>query len=104
MTKSLYAIVGMKHRGTEVFVASLPAGEPLLLLRDANNPHDPNAVQVWARGRHVAYLKATQVRPLARRLDSQIALGRGPKLEAKLSIDGGHWPMAEVEDQQGERR
>lgn len=32
--KSLYALVGMKHRGTEEFVASLPQGEPLTLVRE----------------------------------------------------------------------
>ncbi len=93
MTKTVYAIVGMKHRGTEALVSSLPVGEPLLLVREASNQFDPNAVQVWARGQHVAYLKATQVRSLAMAMDtSEIA-----KKDAKLAIDGGRWPMAEVD-------
>ena len=81
--KTLVALVGMKHRGTEALVASLPQGEPLTLIREPNNDFDPNAVQVWARGKHVAYLKASQVRPVA------IALDRGlqTSMTAKLAMD-----------------
>ena len=104
MTKALYALVGMKHRGTEALVASLLAGEPLTLFREPANPYDPNAIQVWAKGRHVGFIKASQARDLARRMD--IALEkerRAPNLDllstnGKLAIDGGKWPMVEVEE------
>ncbi len=95
--KYLLALVGMKHRGTEKLVASLPQGEALLLIRDASTKFDPNAVQVWARGEHVGFLKASQVFPIARALDTQISLGHGPQIPATLAIDGGRWPMVEIE-------
>jgi hypothetical protein len=99
MSKSLYALVGMKHRGTEALVASLPQGEPLTLIRDRANQFDPNAVQVWARGQHVGFVRATQVRPLALALDRRNApLGMAPQISARLAIDGGKWPMCEVEE------
>ena|SRR5208282_3228105 len=97
--KSLVDLVGMKHRGTEAFVASLPQGEPLTLIRDRDNRFDPWAVQVWARGQHVAFLKATQVRPIALALDAKGSDNplTAPTAEAKLAIDGGRWPMAELD-------
>lgn len=55
-----YAIVGMKHRGAEEFVKSLPPDEPLVLVREPDNKFDANAVQVWARGRHIGYIPKTQ--------------------------------------------
>ena len=42
--KSLYALVGMKHRGTEALVASLRQGEPLTLIREPTNLYDQNAI------------------------------------------------------------
>jgi hypothetical protein len=92
--KSLIALVGMKHRGTEALVASLPQGEPLTLIREPNNQFDPNAVQVWARGTHVGYLKSNQVLPVTLAMDR----AEQPERVAKLAIDGGKWPMCEVEE------
>ena len=109
--KSLVALVGMKHRGTEALVSSLPRGEPLTLIREPDNPHDPNAVQVWARGQHVGFIKGSQVRPIAMAMDAKMA-NRSPAsdggivplgfdylgMRAKLAIDGGRWPMVEIDE------
>lgn len=94
MPKSLSAITGMKHRGTEALVASLPEGEPLRLVREPENPYDPNAVQVWARGQHVAYIKATQARAIAHEMD----LAKVTERVGKLSKSAGRgWPMVELD-------
>lgn len=94
--KTLVALVGMKHRGTEALVASLPQGEPLTLIRERHNDFDPNAVQVWARDQHIGYLRATQVRPIAMAMDA--ALERSTtSFAAKLAIDGGKWPLVEID-------
>lgn len=91
--KSIFAIVGMKHRGTVEFVAGLPRGEPLTLVRESNNPFDSNAVQVWARDRHAGFIRGTQCRELARFMD-----GRGlAQMTAALAITSDRWPMAEVD-------
>lgn len=66
---NLYALVGMKHRGTEALVLSLPPDAPLVLIRDPANKYDPNAIQVWARGRHVGYISKNQNAVLARFID-----------------------------------
>lgn len=94
--KSLIALVGMKHRpGMTSLVARCAAGEPLTLVRDYKNIYDRNAVMVFARGEHVGFLKATQNRAIADRLD---ALPADAVITAKLAIDGGKWPMVEIEE------
>jgi hypothetical protein len=95
--KSLFALVGMKHRGTEALVASLPQGEPLELIREPTNQFDPNAIKVFARGQHVGYIAAKQAKPLAVKIDRQDNASV-KILPARLAIDGGRWPMCEVEE------
>lgn len=94
--KALFGLVGMKHRGSEKLVASLPNGEPLKLIREPDNKFDRFAVQVWARGTHLGFIKGAQVKPLAIAMDA--ALGSATSFSAKLAIDGGKWPLVEVED------
>lgn len=90
----------------EDFVRSLPAGEPIDLIREPGNQHDRCAVQAWARGRHVGFVKATQARQLAPKLDRDAAVGR---YGSKLAMDSGvggitgklvneRWPCVEVEE------
>ena len=66
-----FALVGMKHRGAESLVHNLPEGEYVDLVREPDNRFDRFAVQVWARGRHVGYIAATQVRPVALAMDER---------------------------------
>lgn len=90
---SLYTMVGMKWRGTERLVGDLKRGEVLELRRDPNNQHDFNAVQVWYDGQHVAFIKGTEVAPLAREMDAlDIKTTNG-----KFAIGGDRWPQVEVE-------
>lgn len=105
--KALYALVGMKHRGSEAVVAALKNGHLVLLVREPDNPHDPGAVQVWIDHGpdmlHVGYIKATQARDLARRLDAPIWHQRSrntgrPCVTGVLRVTGERWPMVEVEE------
>lgn len=92
--KSLLTIVGMKHRGTEALVAGLPKGEPLTLVREPTNAHDPNAVRVLARGEHVAYIKGTQAAGLAQFMDR----AGHASFPAILAVTADRWPCAELDD------
>lgn len=98
---SLYALVGMKHRNSEGFVATLPNGEDLELVREPGNKFDPLAVQVWARGRHVGYVSAKQVKPLALAMDTrqrtfEFASDQA-RMPAKLHRSTAErWPLVEV--------
>lgn len=107
----LYAIVGMRHRGTEELVASLPADEPITLVREPGNRFDPNAVQVWARGRHVGYVPKTQNAVLARFIDingktvaimgmdaggANVEAAKGKSVDAKLHRGSNVYPLVEI--------
>lgn len=105
--KGLYGLVGMKFRtpADRVHLATLPNGSPLVLKREPGNQFDPNAVQVWSGEHHVGYIKGSQVRPLAMAMDAMPAARAGAPQEniyrhkaAKLAIDGGKWPLVEVEE------
>ena len=100
MTKSLVALVGTKFRGPEMIklLASLPQGEPLTLIREPTNQYDRNAVQVWARGEHIGYVKGSQNRDIAARMDRARAdSSEFVSWPAKLAIDGGKQPMLEID-------
>lgn len=94
--KTLVALVGARFRGDEMvrLLASLPQGEQLKLVREPNNAYDGNAVQVWARGHHIGYLKGTQNKSVAMAMDSAIP---AKDFVGKLSIDGGRFPMVEID-------
>lgn len=95
--KCLYSLVGMKHRGTEKLVASLPAGEPLTLNRERHNAFDPNAVQVWARDQHIGYIAAKQVKPIAIAMDAALEKST-TSFTAVLRATPDRWPMIEIEE------
>jgi len=107
-----YALVGMQHRNAEQFVADLPPDEPLTLIREPGNRYDPNAVQVWARGRHVGYVPKTQNAPLAQFIDAHgkttsilgmdagggnVEQGHGKSIDAVLHKGNNKWPLVEVD-------
>lgn len=99
--KALYAITGTRFRGPEIeaLVRSLPMGEPLVLQREATNQHDPNAVMVFARDRHVGYLSSRTNKKIANWLDVLCSAKKhNVTIPAVLRSDGTGWPMAEVEE------
>lgn len=97
--KGLYALVGMQHRGTAALVASLPDGEPVRLIREPDNPYDRNAVQVWARGTHLGFVKGTQARPLAMAMDAKQIVSRTEiETAGVLRKKIERWPLIELEE------
>ena len=111
MTKAIYTLVGVKQAGALEFVASLPAGEPLELIREPFNPYDANAVAVRARGLAVGYVgrgrdpSAPKYKPgsdnvpLARFIDKHgkpVVPGDPPRAAGRLVP--GNPPQIEVEE------
>lgn len=94
--KGMFALVGMKHRGTEEFVAeTLEAGEPLTIKREPTNKFDNRAIQVWARGRHIGYVASSQNKTLAAEMDA--AAVHGTRAWAVvLHKKPNKWPMIEI--------
>ena len=105
--KTLLSLVGTKWRGDEIIklVASLPAGESLLLVRDPGNEFDANAIKVFARGQHIGFVKGSEAAYLAPRMDqrplmiasARLGSGRAP-LPGKLIFDFTQWPLIEIEE------
>ena len=94
--KFLVALVGTRFRGPEMeaLLASLPNGEPLMLVREPGNQYDHNAVQVWACGHHIGYVKGSQNRALAMAMDrAALALhgGAGRRFRHTASKYGGDY-------------
>lgn len=81
-----YALNSVRH---EVRV-----GDPLRLVREPHNRHDPQAVRVEWQGRQLGYLPRTENRAVAAAMD------RGEKLlarVARLRESGDPWQRVEVE-------
>ncbi len=72
-------LAGFRHAQAEDVWAELRAGDPLVLVREPDNPHDPNAVRVEWRGRKLGYVPRRDNPALAWALD------RGEALHARIS-------------------
>jgi Fe2+ transport system protein FeoA len=53
-------VAGTSYRSDALRDPGFEPGEPLTLVREADNPHDPNAISVWneARGAQAGYVPA----------------------------------------------
>jgi len=69
-------IVGVSHRLDALQDPSFAPGQPLALVPEPDNPHDPNGIAVWNASRtiHVGYLPREYSAKLAK------GLGTGPKI------------------------
>ncbi|SCK55991.1 Superfamily II helicase [Streptomyces sp. ScaeMP-e48] len=74
---------GVRHANNLWLLASLPAGTRLDLVRDPNNPADPNAIRVEHSGLPLGWIAKSTARPLALALDDRPA----PLVTATLHTD-----------------
>ncbi|WP_432163945.1 DEAD/DEAH box helicase [Streptomyces tendae] len=74
---------GAGHAGNASYLAQLPTGTPLELVRDRSNKADPNAVQVQHQGVILGWVAREIARPLALALDDDA----GPHVYTQLSTD-----------------
>lgn len=102
--KGLYALAGLKHRPEVVkaHFATLKTGAPLTLRRDPGNQYDRNAVQVWSDDMMIGFIASKQNVKLAMAMDAMSPPREGINLfrplPAKLAVDGGKWPLIEIEE------
>ncbi|HQR51903.1 MAG TPA: HIRAN domain-containing protein [Burkholderiales bacterium] len=66
------------HRG-KLLWGEMKVGDALALVREPDNPYDPNAVRVDWRGEKLGYVPRTENADLARHMD------RGTRVEARIS-------------------
>jgi hypothetical protein len=65
------------HEGPEI-IRRLQPGDELMLVPEPHNPHDPRAIRIEARGRHIGYVPRSENRPLGRLLE------QGAELRARV--------------------
>ena len=71
-------VAGLAHHDAKAVWPELAVGDGLDLVREADNPHDAQAVRVDWRGRVLGYLPRADNADVARQLD------RGQRLEARI--------------------
>lgn len=78
------ALAGFAHYAAPALWPQLQIGDALELVREPDNPHDPNAVRVAWRGRMLGYLP--------RRSNGAVAWGldRGERLHARIRTLADH--------------
>ena len=72
-------LAGFRFAEAAVLMPLMNPGDTLELVREADNPHDPNAVRVEWRGRKLGYVPRRENAALAWGLD------RGTALRARIS-------------------
>lgn len=72
-------LAGFQFYSGKVVWSEMKVGDPLTLVREPDNPYDPNAVRVEWRGEKLGYVPRADNADLARHMD------RGTKVEARIS-------------------
>lgn len=70
--KAALPIVGTRYLGADTvrLVRSLNVGHPLTLVRDPKNPHDLNAIEVWADDHMIGFIPRSENSDLAKAIDN----------------------------------
>ena len=77
-------LAGFRYHEAPLLFPELRAGDRLDLVREPDNPHDPNAVRVDWRGRRLGYVPRRENSALAWAMD------RGEPLSARISALRAH--------------
>jgi hypothetical protein len=75
---SVFPVAGFSYYDGPALLEQLRPGQPVVLVREPDNPHDPRAIRIEALGRRVGYVPRTDNRPLARLLE------QGAELRARI--------------------
>ncbi|MDQ6944591.1 MAG: DEAD/DEAH box helicase, partial [Candidatus Eremiobacteraeota bacterium] len=78
-------VVGVSFEGRQDVVAGLEPGATLELRRQADNPHDPNAIGVWHGALQLGFLK----RPIAARVAPNVDAGEHYSARVTAVTGGG---------------
>jgi hypothetical protein len=70
---------GLAHHDARAVWGEMRVGDVLDLVRERDNPHDPNAVRVAWRGHTLGYVPRTENEAVARQID------RGSRLSARIA-------------------
>lgn len=82
-TKSLLTLVGTKFRKNGLrLIGAMEQNHPVLLVREPQNPHDPNAIAVYVA---IGYIAASEAKDWAAQLDTLNPVGT---VHGLLVMDG----------------
>lgn len=87
-------LAGFRYHQGERLWARLRPGQPVTLIREPDNPHDPRAVRINWRGHKLGYLPRRDNAAIARLLD------RGEALEVRikaLQLSASPWERVALE-------
>ena len=89
-----FPVAGFQYHSGEALWQQLAAGQPLTLMREADNPYDPRAVCVDWQGYKLGYIPRLDNATVAQLLDRGETLGAAI---AKLEDSSNPWDRIEVE-------
>lgn len=97
--KSIYPIVGMRHRGPEAerLVRELKAGDQVVLRRDPQNRFDRNAVMIMVGVLHVGFVPKAMAARLAPSMDAH---GRA-EIVGTFAVTAERQPAVEITEEDG---
>lgn len=72
-------LAGFQYYAGGVRWDAMNVGDALMLIREPDNPHDPNAIRVEWRGEKLGYLPRAENRSVAREMD------RGGRVEGRIA-------------------
>jgi len=72
-------LAGFEYHRAPAIWCFMQEGDPLRLVREHLNPHDPNAIAVWFKNEKLGYIPKKENATLAQLMD------RGHRLEARIT-------------------
>lgn len=67
----VFYVAGLQYERGQTFIRDLIPGESVKLVFEPENPHDSNAVALFARGRKIGYIPADRNQMVTELLDRQ---------------------------------
>jgi hypothetical protein len=66
---SVFPVAGFSYYDGPAILDRLRPGDPVTLVREPGNPHDPRAIRIEALGHRVGYVPRSENQPLVRLLE-----------------------------------
>lgn len=90
---AVFPVAGFLYYDGPALLDTLQPGDALDLVAEPDNPHDPRAIRIEARGHRIGYVPRSENRPLVRLLE------QGAELRARVAgvqAHGESWEAVRV--------